>query len=117
MLDTDSNPNFDAPPESAEKPLGFRERMIAARAARDAAGMVTERLDPMERARRNPQSLRMAITAKCWDCQGGDDDPHPRWRIGNCTAPECPLYSHRPYQKHTGDPVPASLRMGQENPE
>lgn len=93
------------------KSAAFRARMAEANAKRLAAGIVTERLDPIERARRHPNSLKMAIAAKCWDCQGGDHDPHPRWRIGNCTAPECPLYLHRPHQKTFGQPVPVSLRM------
>ena len=43
----------------------------AERAARRARGEPEpERLDPIERARRNPTSLRLAITAKCWDCSG-----------------------------------------------
>lgn len=108
MFDADLKPDTAIPEPS------FGERMKKAIAERAAAGIVTERLDPIERARRNPTSIRMAVNAKCWDCQGGDDDPHPRWRIGNCTTPACPLYPHRPYQKHTGDPVPASLRLGRE---
>jgi hypothetical protein len=99
----------------AAKAAEFRARMVEAQTRRLAAGIVAERLDPIERARRHPNSLKMAIAAKCWDCQGGDEDPHPRWRIGNCTAPECPLYSHRPHQKTFGQPVPASLRMGQDD--
>jgi len=71
--------------------------------------------NPIERARRHPNSLNAAIAAKCWDCQGGDEGTHPCWRIGNCTAPKCPLYFHRPYQKAFGQSVPASLRMGQDD--
>ncbi len=95
----------------AEKGRLFREKMAAIREERAAAGIVTERLDPMERAKRNPTSLKAAITAKCYDCQGRDSDPHPRWRIGNCVSQqECPLWNHRPYQNTFGLPMPASLR-------
>ena len=66
--------------------------------------------DPIERARRNPRSLRAAIDAMCWDCQGRDADPAPRWRIGNCVCPDCPLYPLRPYQNRFGAPVPTRLR-------
>jgi hypothetical protein len=104
----------DLKPDTATSTLNFRERMDKIRADRAAAGIVTERLDPIERARRNPTSLKMAITAKCWDCQGGDDDPHPRWRIANCTMPDCPLFPQRPYQKLFDTPAPVSLRLGQD---
>ena len=65
--------------------------------------------DPIERAKRNPKSLRAAIDAKCWDCEGGDADPAPHWRIGNCVCPDCPLYPVRPYQYNAGKPMPAVL--------
>lgn len=66
--------------------------------------------DPMERALKNPTSLRAAIDAKCWDCQGRDSDPAPRWRIGNCEMPDCPLYPVRPYQSNQYRPMPNALR-------
>jgi hypothetical protein len=68
----------------------------AASAAKRAAGIQPERLDPIERARRNPTSLRLAINAKCWDCQGGDADPNPRQRIRDCEILSCPLHAVRP---------------------
>ena len=66
--------------------------------------------DPIERAKRNPKSLRLAINANCWDCQGRDADPAPRWRIGNCEIPHCPLYPVRPYQSRYGTPMPDYMR-------
>jgi hypothetical protein len=65
--------------------------------------------DPIERTKRNPKSLRAAINAKCWDCQGRDADPSPRWRIGNCEIPDCPLYNVRPYQNRFDHPMPKNL--------
>ena len=62
---------------------------------------------------RKPKSLRAAINAKCWDCQGGNSDPAPGWRIGNCVCPECPLYAVRPYQYNTTRPMPKILETGQ----
>lgn len=58
-----------------------------------AQGIEIERLDPIEKAKRNPQSLRAAINAKCWDCAYGQ-----RSKIQNCTCNNCPLWNVRPYQ-------------------
>lgn len=66
--------------------------------------------DPLKRAKLNPKSLRAAVDAKCWECQGCDADPAPRWRIGNCEIPNCPLYSIRPYQSKYGKQLPKFLR-------
>lgn len=75
------------------------QRAREAAAARRAAGLTVERLDPIEKARRRPTSLRLAITAKCWDCQGGNSDPNPRGRIGSCEVTKCPLHPVRPWQR------------------
>lgn len=56
------------------------------------------RVDPITRARRNPTSRKLAIAAKCYDCQGRDDDPGVRERIRTCLSPGCPLYPVRPYK-------------------
>ena len=59
------------------------------------------------KARRKPASLKTAINAMCFHCVGGTEDelPDPGWKvtISTCTAPDCPLYPHRPYQKDTSD--------------
>ena len=68
-------------------------------------------LDPIERAKTEPKSLRRAINAKCYECQGEDADPSWQWRVGNCEIPDCPLWPHRPYQKQKGLPTPARLRL------
>lgn len=51
-------------------------------------------------AQRKPESLRRAIKAMCFHCVGGTKDsmPDPGWKklIDTCTAPDCPLFSHRP---------------------
>ena len=72
--------------------------------AREAAALARqskplERLTPIQRAARNPSSLRMAITAKCFDCSGRGNDPCWRQRIRECPCPSCPLYPVRPYQQ------------------
>lgn len=70
---------------------------------RREAGEVIERLSPIEKARKNPTSLRLAVNGKCWDCIGGDsEDPNPRARIRDCGVTHCPLYSVRPFQGAKG---------------
>ena len=68
------------------------------RLERAAAGVKVERLDPIEKARRNPKSLRLAINGHCWDCIGAGADPHPKSDIRNCAILECTLWPVRPYQ-------------------
>jgi hypothetical protein len=71
----------------------------ALRAWREAGGVTGPRQDPIQKLAANPTSLRLAINAKCWDCQGGDADPNPRGRIGTCECLTCPLHAVRPYQR------------------
>ena len=76
----------------------IEKAQAAVRAMRDA-GIVPERLTPIEKAKRNPKSLRLAVTAFCWSCVGGN-----RNDVRSCTATECPLYALRPYQsKEAGE--------------
>lgn len=70
------------------------ERARQRREEMKAAGVEVERLDPIEKAKRNPQSRRYAINAKCWDCSCGQ-----RAEIRDCAVKACPLYNFRPYQK------------------
>lgn len=86
------------------------EKAQAKRRAMIERGETPVRLDPAERARANPTSLRAAVTAKCWDCEGADEDPCWQWRVGNCQIRDCPLWPHRPHQKFEGREMPASLR-------
>lgn len=79
------------------------EKARQARAKKQAQGKL-QILDPIEKAKTKPTSLRLAINAKCWDCIGAGSDPHPRREIGNCVMTDCPLYPVRPYQHlFTGD--------------
>ena len=58
-------------------------------------------LDPSERARRNPKSLRLAITGHCWECCGSGDDgkKFTQETVRLCTARNtCSLWPVRPYQ-------------------
>lgn len=49
-------------------------------------------LSPLERAQKNPKSLRAAIDAKCFQCQGDGEDPGTWERVRTCTIPDCGLY-------------------------
>ncbi len=53
-----------------------------------------EQLDPMEKAKRHPTSLRMAINAKCYDCCG-----FSRKEVTLCEMMDCPLWQLRPWQR------------------
>lgn len=68
-----------------------------------ANGETVERLDPIEKAARNPSSLRAAVNGKCWDCQGAGADPGTRRAIRECPATRCPLWNVRPYQSKDVD--------------
>lgn len=93
-----TGPSSDSFPEG----LSPLDKARAAMRARRAAGEEIVRLDPIEKAKRNPKSLRLAITAKCWDCVGGMADPNPRARIRDCGVSRCSLYPVRPYQNNPG---------------
>ena len=50
-------------------------------------------MDPIEKAKANPKSLRAAINAKCFDCCC-----FQRGEVAKCTAVDCPLHHQRPWQ-------------------
>ena len=50
-------------------------------------------LDPLQKARANPKSLRYAINAKCYDCCCNQ-----RIEVKLCAATDCPLFALRPWQ-------------------
>lgn len=66
---------------------------------RIASGIPVIRLNPLEKLKNNPLSLRCAINAKCYDCIGQDADPDWRGNIRNCVCTDCPLYAVRPYRQ------------------
>lgn len=51
-------------------------------------------LDPIEKAKANPKSLRAAINGYCYECSGKQ-----RTEVRECTCNNCPLYLVRPWQK------------------
>jgi hypothetical protein len=80
--------------EEKKKRGGFPVGMI-----RTGGGSHGPRKDPLERAKANPRSKKLAIYATCFDCQGGSSDSGVVKRIRECAITRCPLLSHRPYQK------------------
>lgn len=69
--------------------------------ARREAGIPVVRLDPIEKAKANPKSLRAAVNGKCWDCCCGQ-----RKEIRECHITACPLWNVRPYQSGADDDEP-----------
>jgi hypothetical protein len=53
----------------------------------------TKPLNPEEKAIANPNSMKCAIAAKCWDCSCGQ-----REEIKTCEITDCSLYNFRPYR-------------------
>jgi len=54
--------------------------------------------NPIDKAKDNPNSLRMAINAMCYECIYDGSGGSGKWRqqVEDCTAPNCPLYNLRP---------------------
>jgi hypothetical protein len=66
---------------------------------------------PIQKARANPNSLRKAITAFCFECVGGDGEPGARNHVRDCTAKGCPLFRVRPWQKQQIERNPAEVKQ------
>lgn len=52
------------------------------------------RLNPIQKAKENPTSLRLAINANCFQCLGSGTPQE----IRDCSSKLCPLHPVRPYQ-------------------
>lgn len=52
--------------------------------------------NPLEKLQDNPKSLRCAINAMCYDCNGMEN-----WarRTRECDITTCPLFNVRPFRK------------------
>jgi len=72
-----------------------RQAMIEKRAAGEL-----QYLNPIQKAARNPESLRKAVNGKCWECVGGVNAIR---EISHCTAWGCPLWPVRPYRNNSPD--------------
>jgi hypothetical protein len=75
------------------------EKARIARQAMSAAGIKVVIKNPMEKLATAPTSLRLAINAKCYQCEGEDADPGVKRRIGTCEIQSCALWAVRPYQR------------------
>ncbi len=80
-------------------PLELGRKISQERMKERIAQGLPARKNPIEKSLEQPESLRRAITAKCYECVGMDDDPNYRESIRTCTSPKCPLFHLRPYQK------------------
>lgn len=60
-----------------------------------AAGEIerTKAMNPIEKAKKSPKSLRSAINAKCYDCCC-----ESRNEVTICDCADCPLHHLRPWQ-------------------
>ena len=83
--------------------MGISENSIKAlakaREERKNSGIKIKVKDPLQKSRENPNSLRISINAKCWDCQGAGFDPGCKEAIRDCLDTDCPLHAVRPYQR------------------
>ena len=77
-----------------------------------AAGEVKrpKQLDPLEKARKNPRSLRLAINAKCYECAC-----RQRIEVTRCVVTDCPLHPVRPWQRDKAAGEPSVSENGIEN--
>lgn len=64
-----------------------------------ALGISPVILNPIEKSKREPKSLRLAITALCYDCVGAEMADNYRQEVKNCTVKRCPVYHVRPWQE------------------
>ena len=61
-----------------------------------AKGLKPKRFDPIQKAKENKKSMRLAINAMCFDCMGRASTYVKDVR--ECTAPNCPIYHFRPFK-------------------
>jgi hypothetical protein len=62
-----------------------------------------QRMSPLERAQANPQSIKLAVAAYCYNCQDlGTNTPHvTKACVRDCPAKDCALWPHRGWQAVT----------------
>jgi hypothetical protein len=62
-----------------------------------------QRMSPVERAAANPKSLKLAIQARCFQCQDtGVGTPHiTKSQVRDCAVTSCALWPHRGWQSVT----------------
>ena len=90
------NPQNESPVQR-EFTMNTEEKLKKMRAKRaENIRLGIKPLNPIEKAKQNPNSMRFAINAQCYDCMGKEAG----WRneVRNCPSSECPLYGLRPYK-------------------
>ena len=72
-----------------------------ARRIRKEQGIKVKHKTPKEKAQDSPNSLRLAVNAKCWDCCGSGYDGRSATVdcIASCGVYDCSLWNVRPYQE------------------
>jgi hypothetical protein len=61
-------------------------------------------ITPLQRAKLNPKSLRLAVNAQCYDCIYDKSDVGTwRQQVAACPSANCPLYCQRPKPVGLGD--------------
>lgn len=67
-----------------------------------AAGWKPVILNPVEKAKENPGSLKLAVKAHCWTCCGAGADAGVKFHVRDCAVKSCSLWPHRPWQTIKG---------------
>jgi hypothetical protein len=61
-------------------------------------------ITPIQRAKLNPKSLRLAVNAQCYDCIYDKSDAGTwRQQVEACPSINCPLYRQRPKATSQGE--------------
>jgi hypothetical protein len=61
-------------------------------------------ITPIQRAKLNPKSLRLAVNAQCYDCIYDKSDMGSwRQQVAACPSINCPLYCQRPKATSQGE--------------
>ena len=81
---------------------GLEKAHSRLREIKDRGETIRKEENLIKKSLANLNSKAKAIGAFCFHCMGGTKDymPDPGWKqmIRSCTAPDCPLYPHRPYR-------------------
>ena len=93
----------EAPGMNLNAKLGLARHREEMRRRREAGEtIVLERKDPVQKAKENPNSLRLAINAHCFQCMGSGADPIVRASIRYCPVHSCSLHPVSQYQNAKG---------------
>jgi CMP-N-acetylneuraminic acid synthetase len=66
--------------------------------------IAVKNITPIQRAKLNPKSLRLAINAQCYDCIYDKSDVGTwRQQVAACPSANCPLYCQRPKATSQGE--------------